>query len=360
MNFTDELIKQGDQGGRQAARQLMSSVSAYLKSNVPRISPNVDVVVRVYANLQGLAKVYRDAGVTHDASELEQFVRGFNIGHPMCDMVDAGNGKECADDKIKENFKLHLADVHCKHILFGGSADNGYARLLGPYSADASANTRITLLEGPPFASELRDLLAAQAFASTALPDLFRSTKIVVPRRVPSPLTPPVSPIAKGAAPGNYASAAALNNNSSGNVDVVPTAITTTTGKASTAPACPPLLAFNALNQRIDAPLPYSATLFTALKAKKLCNPYHLLGACHYTHCSHGHGAPLSAKQLLALRQVARLAPCEAGLECRDELCIAGHRCPFGAACRGAACRFGREMHGVDTVIVRVVGGGGV
>lgn len=36
-----------------------------------------------------------------DSASFEEFVRGFNTVHPMCDFIDAGCGKECADEKIK-------------------------------------------------------------------------------------------------------------------------------------------------------------------------------------------------------------------------------------------------------------------
>jgi hypothetical protein len=58
------------------------------------------VVVRVYANVRGLAKTYRDNGILPDL-RFDDFVRGFNMGDVMCDYVDAGNGKECADEKVK-------------------------------------------------------------------------------------------------------------------------------------------------------------------------------------------------------------------------------------------------------------------
>src|SRR4051794_16993795 len=52
-------------------------------------------------------------------------------------------------------FKLHIGDVHCRHVIFGGPADRGYARLLVGYTGDEGLRDRITLLEGPPFAREL-------------------------------------------------------------------------------------------------------------------------------------------------------------------------------------------------------------
>jgi hypothetical protein len=41
--------------------------------------------------------------ILDSAAELDLFARDFNMGHPLCDFVDAGNGKECADAKLKGN-----------------------------------------------------------------------------------------------------------------------------------------------------------------------------------------------------------------------------------------------------------------
>ena len=53
-------------------------------------------------------------------------------------------------------------------------------------------------------------------------------------------------------------------------------------------------------------------------------------------------------------------------LFCDDKKCIYGHRCPFPVATEGSLrgsgrclngehCRFGHEMHGVDSKIVKTV-----
>ena len=55
----------------------------------------------MYANLEGLAQTYKDMKILPEVSSLYDFVRGFNMGDVMCDYVDAGNGKECADVKLK-------------------------------------------------------------------------------------------------------------------------------------------------------------------------------------------------------------------------------------------------------------------
>ena len=59
-------------------------------------------------------------------------------------------------------------------VIFGGSADNGYARLLQPYIGDRSKNKRIILIEGPPFVKELAGL--KDKFLVACFPDIFRHT----------------------------------------------------------------------------------------------------------------------------------------------------------------------------------------
>lgn len=116
-----------------------------------------------------------------------------------CDFVDAGDGKECSDVKIRgtsnlpsdprgkkrtrkisnadsiriAQFEQDIIDVHCLHILFCASADNGYARVLGPYR---NTKDQITLVEGPPFAREIKELTSS--FSTTSFPEVFRAQKL--------------------------------------------------------------------------------------------------------------------------------------------------------------------------------------
>lgn len=57
--------------------------------------------MRVYSNMKGLEKVYKDSNILPRSECFGEFIRGFNMGDPMCDYVDAGNGKECSDEKVK-------------------------------------------------------------------------------------------------------------------------------------------------------------------------------------------------------------------------------------------------------------------
>jgi hypothetical protein len=66
---------------------------------------HIPIHVRIYANIKGLASAYYYNKILDSADDLYMFVRGFNMGYPMCDFVDAGDGKECADLKLKGNVK---------------------------------------------------------------------------------------------------------------------------------------------------------------------------------------------------------------------------------------------------------------
>lgn len=255
--------------------------------------------------------------------------------------------------------------MHCKHIIFGGPADNGYARLLSPYSGDTAVSKRITMVEGPPFAYELQSL--AEKFPTTSFTSIFRKTKLPS-RKVSFSETPPPSP------PVTYASAAAVlssNGSKSPRMSPVPA------GAVLPPPTPPPLphvpsiqieqyqyqyqqllkkqqqpvvmvVHQNSKGERIDMPLKPVEGIIKLLKQRKLCYQYHLLGECGYNACTHGHGTRLSsARELEALKFMARLSPCGIGLGCDLETCVAGHQCPR-PGCQGGDCRFPREMHGVD------------
>lgn len=76
----------------------------YVRNELPALRPDVQVVIRVYANVKGLGKTYRDSHVLDHPDSLESFVRGFNNGNPLCDFIDAGSGKECADYKLRGEY----------------------------------------------------------------------------------------------------------------------------------------------------------------------------------------------------------------------------------------------------------------
>ena len=159
-------------------------------------------------------------------------------------------------------------DVHCQHILFGGTADNGYARLLAPLIEDEAARTRIILLEGPPFAQELADL--QDKFRTVSFDNIFRSEKLGnvkrrVSFRVPTPKTPPA----------DYAAVAGASS-------AVAPASVTQPSLAVSRKAVKPAVLQNKLGQRVDSPLTYTQADLVRLSTRKLCNHFYLQGSCPY------------------------------------------------------------------------------
>lgn len=237
-------------------------------------------------------------------------------------------------------FEHYFLDVHCQHIIFCGSADNGYARVLGPHRG----SNRISLVEGPPFAHELRDL--ASDFETTSFPEVFRSKKLSR-RRVSfggttatSTPTPPRTPIP------NYASIARtvppMPDDSSPITNSPTRTLTTSSGRL--------VVCKNANGQRVDSPLHFSTKgKLDVLKQQKFCNQFQILGWCSYgKSCTHKHEPRLVEQEVIDLMCIARSCACPKGLQCDDENCVSGHRCPQ-RICTVRDCKF---PHGVDTRIV--------
>ncbi|KAM0483242.1 hypothetical protein ACHAPX_002692 [Trichoderma viride] len=325
MPFQDEFARDGLTGGKRAAGLLRKAIAEDIKTRYPSIPTNVQVVIRVYANLRGLSKKYRE--LMPDSASFEEFVRGFNTVHPMCDFIDAGCGKECADEKIK--------------------GDNGYARVFDSFLEDQTIRDRITLMAGPPFAYELAAI--KDKFYNITLDSIFRSLKLPseANRRTSFHITPPGTPMFPNT-PLNFAAVAKVP-----------------TSPAHSAPAqlyysepkVPPqgVILRNKFGHRVDSRLSYLQSDFSNLKDRKLCNNFHILGKCYYLEkfgkCHHVHGEKLTGQRLEALRAIARQSPCLNGLSCSQTDCVAGHKCPR-EPCHLENCWFPKEMHNVDSQTV--------
>lgn len=324
MQFMDELVQDEQRGGRSAAKALIEAARDHVRKVKPDSNPNIQFKIRVYANVAGLAKTYSDIGIVSSADILRHFIQGFNMENTLCEFVDAGNGKECSDVKVKgknflfllpwmkesliyylAHFEHYIHDVHCQYIVFCGSADNGYARLLGAYRG----SNHISLVEGPPFPSELRDL--ASEFKTTSFPSVFRSKKLsrrvsFGSKTVVQAITPPRTPAS------NYAS-------------IARTAPLLSDGSSSlTKPLTKKLIPRSALlgvqrnvnGERVDCPLQLSSKAkLDVLKQHKFCHQFHILGSCSYGEfCTHRHEPRLLDHDVIDLMWIARLSPCSKGL----------------------------------------------
>lgn len=359
--FVDEFVRSTRQGGVDAACRLRTRVCEYVSKELG-LPGHIPIRTRIYANTKGLASIYCYNKILGSGDDFRMFVRGFNMGHPMCDFVDAGDGKECADSKLRGNvknfitfaasaynirpalmstlawFEQDIADVKCRAVIFGGSADNGYARLLLPYVGDNVKRSRIILVEGQPFVKELSEL--KDSFSIARFSDVFSTTKLAS-RRVSFSTTPPSTPIpnepTRATTTATFASAAASKTGRTSH-----SVATVTAGRDT-------VVLLNSKGQRLDDIIRPIPGLLNVLKSKKHCNLHHILGKCSDSNCSFLHGVRLDRKGIEARRWIARQAPCQLGLQCRNEKCFLGHECPDKSCTMvGKGCRFTKGMHNVD------------
>ena len=243
---------------------------------------------------------------------------------------------------------MNISDIHCRHVLFGGSSDAGYVRQLIPHAMDECVRERITLLEGARFEKAFADL--ERRLRTRRFDDVFRKEKLEpvsqkgsfsrAPPRSPGLALRTPLPAVEQSCPAPKEPGATIVAGGSSGFRV-----------SSVASPLIPLnnaVLRNANGQRIDSPLRYSPTLVSDLKPRKLCNRFYLLGDCSYDPCQHTHSAKLKPEQLNALRHIARLTLCSWGSECEDESCLSGHSCPWNPCLWGRDCKFPKELHNVD------------
>jgi hypothetical protein len=72
-----------------------------LASRDPFTAHQVQVVARIFADVQRLATTYGETGLIPHTAAFAEFVRGFNVGDAMCDYLDVGSEKRRSDEKIQ-------------------------------------------------------------------------------------------------------------------------------------------------------------------------------------------------------------------------------------------------------------------
>ncbi|KAL8761918.1 MAG: hypothetical protein Q9194_007633 [Teloschistes cf. exilis] len=327
LNFRDVYLNKGEDGGKYAADALLGEVKTYLKQlGLPAAGSNTDVVVRAYANLRGLGRAclkygWMDATTATMTTGLQQFANGFTGRQPLFDFVDVGDGKEKADQKIKDVFSFHIANPQCAHVFLGVSHDSGYVPFLGGFAGDPSYRDRITLLHGHQISPAIqklgfsRSVKFTSVFAPAAAAPFVPSAAPQQQPKIHHHHPPPPSPH--------------LNQ---------PQAATTTTKQSNRAPKGPfispntdsrrlgPILK-NANGHRIDRPLNVEPSLQQAMAKKNLCVWLFLKGHCDGCVRNHSH-KPLSEKEYEALWLVARQGQCFGYRKhrfCVDPGCVYGH-----------------------------------
>lgn len=106
--FHGKLIHDGHDGGYEAARLLMQAAEEHIPQADPEAPPNTCCRIRVYANVEGLAKAYRANDILPADGSMAAFIQGFNKMSPLCDFVDVGHGKECSDVKLRGQHRYSI------------------------------------------------------------------------------------------------------------------------------------------------------------------------------------------------------------------------------------------------------------
>ncbi|TDZ46078.1 hypothetical protein CTRI78_v009052 [Colletotrichum trifolii] len=355
--FQDHYIKQGVEGGKQAAYALRSAVAEYVGSQ----AGEVEIIAKVCANLRGLGRAMRRDGCVDSEQELKDFSLGFTQAKASFDFIDVGRGKERADSKIKETTRWHLRNHNCRQILLGISHDAGYAPFLDEILQDKDTRARVSLIEGT---ATVRELKNTNVHILDPLPSLFRNQKLIDRSGERSPEVTYSRPaVTIATAPANIASPTSVTASSSSWAGITkaspPPQITTplankninmpTRQAAQTKPTTP---AWNPGPRGLDPPIPINPIMLDNIKKRtnsdKLCNNHYLRGPCiKGDECGFEHRYRPNADEINAIAQLARLNPCGTGQDCDLENCIYGHHCPsmVGTTCTHPFCKFRVEDH---------------
>lgn len=382
--FDDDLVGSGPEGGANTAQSLDTVVKSSLRA---KGLDNCRIMVRIYANLSGLSKALSKVKLAGpEKRSLIPFVANFNRSNELFDFVDAGELKENADFKIRAMFRQFVENPQCKHIYFAACHDVGYISELTPYSGNRD---RITLVRTHSFHREFSKLnLRVEDF-----PNIFRNTPLDGPSFYASTKSaPPTGPASSAAGPAFGSQQVctfflkgqckngknchylhpkpAANGHAAGSLDwraksdndfisghgsqvqddfasVLPSASRIPFGQVP----------INAAGWRLDAYIPPSSfedrnTFNTRTSRHKLCNSYHINGAClKGDHCGYDHEYA-SPGILNCLIHVIRNNPCPKKGACRSPICLYGHVCQK-PDCRvrglgNANCKLGSIFHTQD------------
>lgn len=171
--FHDKYITRKAQGGEALADELLIRTREYLRPQFED-ADSLDIVVRVYANLEGMANYLVRLDKVRNLGQLRAFSTGFCGRISSFDWIDTGVGKEGGSGrKVRENLAFYAANTHLRHIIVGCSPADLPASLLTSLPLE-----KVTLIESMPLPVSL-----------TTLPiKITRFTNLFVPP--PSPKSP--------------------------------------------------------------------------------------------------------------------------------------------------------------------------
>jgi hypothetical protein len=280
----------------------MAKTREYLVSlgGLVKDATNVQVLVKAYANLEGLAQAcVRDKKV-NSGYEMRQFWVGFSRKFPMVDFVDVGSVKEEADNKIRgtfcsslllviltnvylETLRFHLASKQCVHVLLACCHDTGYIPVLRHYAAQPLALERVTLLSGGNLRLDMSNLgfkttnLFESLFSQGEWQVILQSSKSVRSKqKTQNAIAGGLQPQSRASPPKSSALPVRNGGVSKSSGESTPSA----EGKIMTGwERLKPILRNNQ-GKRIDRPLPEDKNFIDAMRKADLCHYHYLKDDC--------------------------------------------------------------------------------
>jgi hypothetical protein len=320
----------------------------------------MDILVRAFANVNGLGAALVRDGKLKNAGQLRAFATGFSRCQVFFDFVDVGAGKERADFKVQgkklilfvtsaltpfcftpfirslysnygdiiiESIKFFLESFQCKHLVLACGHDSGYAPFLGQFVGDKQVAERITLLEGSPFPAAIRDL----GLKKTQLTSVFNTvTQPAVSTGMPgpawgrgsvisTPLTGRGAEVGRPMAIGRRVPEIPFKGHHS---------------RQAQSDRLGPVVT-NINGRRVDKPLHVDEVVVERIKRGALCYYLFLHGKCVSEKCDRNYThRPLMDNEFDALWWLARQGQCyksrkanrDSGSDCSDAMCVYGHR----------------------------------
>ncbi|KAJ4994185.1 CCCH zinc finger protein [Stagonosporopsis vannaccii] len=148
--FQDKYITRKAQGGEALADELLIRTREYLRPQFED-ADSLDIIIRVYANLEGLAKYLVRQDKISNLGSLRAMSTSFSGRIASFDFVDVGIGKEGSSGrKIRENLSFFTSNSHLRHVIIGCSPVDLPAALLSTLPLD-----KVTLIESLPLPSTL-------------------------------------------------------------------------------------------------------------------------------------------------------------------------------------------------------------
>ncbi|KAH8650998.1 hypothetical protein BX600DRAFT_472904 [Xylariales sp. PMI_506] len=202
--FADAFLQRPVEGAVRAAQVLKQAVRDYVNDEFSELyDEDIPILIRVYANLNDLAKSLRLSNVIERDEDMKLFAEQLTNSRAEVDFVNVGRGKENADSKIRSCYNLFFSilllsfnvtwvmkaltlflaemlshyhrSLQCKKIFIACCHDNGYLHDLRDYGDTAEPYRKIVLVETTP----AQPLFHTLGFPITRFDSVFRSQPLL-------------------------------------------------------------------------------------------------------------------------------------------------------------------------------------